>query len=66
MRRVHPIGFGPDNEYKGETENAPPVGPLVGPSEAIELLSLWAKLDELARRDLIAVARGLAGRSVVR
>ena len=57
--KIHPIGFEPDNEYKGETENAPPVGSLVGPSEAIELLSIWAKLDEPARRGLLAMARGL-------
>ena len=31
-----------------------------------ELLSIWAKLDDVARRDLLAVARGLAGRAVVR
>jgi len=27
-----------------------------------ELLSIWAKLDEPARRDLLAAARGLAGK----
>ena len=32
----------------------------------MELLSIWAKLDEPARRDLLAVARGLAGRAVLR
>ena len=31
-----------------------------------ELLAIWAKLDEPARRDLLAVARGLAGRATVR
>lgn len=41
-----------------ETANATSVGPPVGPSEAIELLAIWSELDESARRDLLAVARG--------
>ena len=42
-----------------ETVNATSVGPHVGPSDAInELLSVWSELDETARRDLLAVARG--------
>ena len=41
------------------------VYPRVYPSQAIdddgakELLAIWARLDEAARRDLLAVARGL-------
>ena len=34
------------------------VPPPVPPSGVIELLAIWAELDEPARRDLLAVARG--------
>ncbi len=41
---------------KAENKKLPPQSP---PSGAInELLAIWAELDEPARRDLLAVARG--------
>lgn len=33
-------------------------------AQAWELLAIWARVDEVGRRDLLAVARGLAGASM--
>lgn len=43
----------------------PPSVPILHP-EAEELLAIWARLDERARADLMAVARGLATDLAVR
>jgi hypothetical protein len=47
----------------GSTVNLPPQSPpsqAINDSEAEELLALWARIDDAGRRDLLAVARGLA------
>ncbi len=36
-------------------------GSIINNQEITELLFVWAKLDETARRDLLAVARGWVG-----
>lgn len=67
-QRIHPSGFDADivgvdgiqisgwggNAGGNITNHAVPIG-------AEELLTIWSKLDDAGRCDLLAVARGLAG-----
>ena len=53
-----------DSPSKSNNSNSlPPQSP---PSDVIELLSIWAKLDDVCRRDPLNVARVRAGRAMVR
>ena len=53
-----PTGLERNAKTQGIQAPGNSVPPPVPPSEAIELLAIWAELDEPARRDLLAVARG--------
>jgi hypothetical protein len=64
---VPPQGLEQASKTLGNSNNSQTVPPPVPPSsidsipsDAIELLSIWSKLDEPARRDLLKVARALA------
>lgn len=55
---VTPTGIEQPAKSLGKSVVLDSVPPPVPPSIPIELVSIWAKLDEPARRDLLAVARG--------
>jgi hypothetical protein len=55
---VTPTGIEQPSKSLGKSVVLGSVPPPVPPSGAIELLAIWAELDEPARRDLLAVARG--------
>jgi len=65
-----PTGCEQVEETRGKVGLGDVVYPPVYPSQAIddsdaeELMALWARLDDAGRRDLLAVARGLAGASM--
>ncbi len=62
-----PTGSEQVEETRGKAGPGGPVYPLVYPSQAIEadeLLRLWSGLDDAGRRDLLAVARGLAAKAM--
>ncbi len=58
-KHMTPTGLEQSGKIRGKTSKKNSVPPPVPPSGAInELLTIWAGLDEPARRDLLAVARG--------
>jgi len=59
-----PTGLEHCVETQGKTSKSNSLPPQSPPSDAIELLAIWAKLDEPARRDLLAVARGVDPKAI--
>jgi hypothetical protein len=70
--KIHPTGFEQDKKNTGRNRKSDRGGNAGGNISAHhddqgvdELLRIWASLDDQGRRDLMAVAGGLAGRAVL-